>query len=134
MGAGASSVSLPALDQDAFQRMAPDHFTVSLFNSIKDYSTGVIPPARLMKFTSEATDCFLTHDWGKDELGRDNHARVGRLNGLLKARGFRTWFDEEMMRGDIQQKMADGIEHAACVVVFITVRYMEKVAGKGEKG
>eukprot|EP01031_Cornospumella_fuschlensis_P023522 gene23522-28528_t len=39
-----------------------------------------------------------------------------------------------MMRGDIQQQMADGIDHAACVIVFITERYMDKVAGKGEKG
>ena len=25
---------------------------------------------------AELTDVFLTHDWGKDEEGRDNHARV----------------------------------------------------------
>eukprot|EP01031_Cornospumella_fuschlensis_P030550 gene30550-36921_t len=130
MGAGASTMSM---DKEAFQKAAPDHYTLSLFNSIKD-KDGVIPPARLMQFTAAATDCFLTHDWGKDEQGRDNHARVGKLNALLKARGFRTWFDEEMMRGDIQQQMADGIEHAACVVVFVTERYMDKVAGKGEKG
>eukprot|EP01031_Cornospumella_fuschlensis_P025379 gene25379-30646_t len=121
------------IDRDTFQRMAPDHYTLSLFNPIKDQSE-VISPVRLLLFASAAKDCFLTHDWGKDQLGRDNHARVGKLNGLLKERGFRTWFDEEMMRGDIQQQMADGIDHAACVIVFITERYMNKVAGKGEKG
>lgn len=31
------------------------------------------------------TDVFLTHDWGKDELGRDNHSRVAAVNDGLKA-------------------------------------------------
>eukprot|EP01031_Cornospumella_fuschlensis_P042508 gene42508-51933_t len=106
MGAGASLLPSSAMDKDYFQKLAPDHFSLSLFNALKD-SQGIIPPARLIKFTSQATDCFLTHDWGKDELGRDNHARVGKLNALLKAKGFRTWFDEDRMRGDIQQQMAD---------------------------
>eukprot|EP01031_Cornospumella_fuschlensis_P024391 gene24391-29487_t len=133
MGASASVTPLVGMDRDTFQRTAPDHYTLSLFNSIKDQS-GMISPTRLLKFASDAKDCFLTHDWGKDQLGRDNHARVGKLNGLLKERGFRTWFDEEMMHGDIQQQMADGIDHAACVIVFVTERYMDKVAGKGERG
>jgi hypothetical protein len=30
---------------------------------------------------------FLTHDWGADELGRDNHGRVARVNSALKAVG-----------------------------------------------
>eukprot|EP01031_Cornospumella_fuschlensis_P029637 gene29637-35774_t len=131
MGAGASAMTV--MNKEAFQQIAPDHYTLSLFNTMKD-SSGGIPAARLVQFTAAATDCFLTHDWGKDELGRDNHSRVGKLNAVLKAKGFRTWFDEEMMRGDIQLQMADGIDHASCVVVFITERYMEKVAGKGEKG
>eukprot|EP01031_Cornospumella_fuschlensis_P023521 gene23521-28527_t len=74
MGASAS-VGLVAMDRDTFQKMAPDHYTLSLFNSIKDQS-GMISPKRLSQFALDAKDCFLTHDWGKDELGRDNHARV----------------------------------------------------------
>lgn len=30
---------------------------------------------------------FLTHDWGKDELGRDNHQRVAVINRALQANG-----------------------------------------------
>jgi hypothetical protein len=41
-----------------------------------------------------------------------------------------TWFDEEQMRGDINQKMAEGIDNTSVVVVFVTKRYMEKVAGQ----
>ena len=133
MGAAASTIAIPTMDKASFQQFAPDHFSNSMFNTLKD-KDNMISPTRLVEFANHATDCFLTHDWGTDELNRDNHARVAKLNGLLKERGFRTWFDEEMMRGDIQLQMADGIDHAACVVVFVTERYMDKVAGKGERG
>ena len=35
--------------------------------------------------SSAEYDAFLTHDWGDDELGRSNHARVAEVNRLLKA-------------------------------------------------
>ena len=54
-------------------------------------------------------DCFLTHDWGEDEEGRSNHARVGKLSAALKAEGIRPWFDEECMRGDINDKMVPNL-------------------------
>ena len=45
------------------------------------------------------TDVFLTHDWGVDKEGRDNHARVAYINDLLKKGGITTWFDSEKMTG-----------------------------------
>lgn len=76
-------------------------------------------------------DCFLTHDWG---AGQANHARVSRINATLKSFGFRTWFDEERMVGDIEQQMTHGIDHSKMVIVFVTQRYIQKVAGKDERG
>ena len=58
--------------------------------------------------SSAEYDAFLTHDWGDDELGRSNHARVAEVNRLLKAAGFVTWFDEDRMQGDIVSQMANG--------------------------
>ena len=49
-------------------------------------------------------DCFLTHDWGVDELDRDNHARVSQVCTKLKDAGFKPWFDEEFMRGDVKTR------------------------------
>jgi len=77
---------------------------------------------------------FLTHDWGKDAEGRDNHARVVRVGRALERHGLRVWLDEEHMRGDINTKMADGIDGSACMVCFITKRYIEKANGKGTAG
>jgi len=75
------------------------------------------------------THVFLSHDWGKDANGRDNHARVGRINEGLRSRGFQTWFDAEMMHGNVVDKMASGIDNTAVVLAFITNNYISKVAG-----
>ena len=78
---------------------------------------------------SYQTDVFLSHNWGKDELGRDNHVRVSKINEELKKRGYRTWFDEERIKGHIVNRMADGIEQTKGVIVFITKKYHDKVTG-----
>jgi len=72
------------------------------------------------------TDVFLTHDWGVKQA---NHIRVAEINNALKAKGLTTWFDEERMEGNVHKKMQEGIDNTKCVVVFVTRRYMEKVAG-----
>ena len=72
-------------------------------------------------------DVFLSHDWGVDEKNRDNHKRVSLINDILKARGFRTWFDNDRMVGDIVAQMCDGVEKSAVFVSCITARYVSKV-------
>jgi hypothetical protein len=89
-------------------------------------SAGTLPSSR------PQYDVFLTHDWGTDDEGRSNHARVAALNTLLQQRGLRTWFDEERMSGHIVQQMCRGIDHARAVIVFVTRRYMTKVDADGD--
>lgn len=76
------------------------------------------------------TDVFLSHDWGIDELGRDNHRRVSIINKELKRMGYKTWFDEDRLCGDIDDQIAEGIEKTECVIVFMTKNYHNKVNGK----
>ena len=73
------------------------------------------------------TDIFLSHNWGKDETGRDNHERVSIINKELQKIGYQTWFDAEHMRGGIAEKMSQGIEETKGVVVFITRWYHDRV-------
>ena len=73
------------------------------------------------------SQAFLSHNWGRDALGKDNHERVSRINAGLRERGISTWFDESEMEGHIGDQMANGIEGAKVVVAFITRCYMEKV-------
>ena len=76
---------------------------------------------------------FLSHDWGKDELGRNNHDRVKRIFQALKQRGLCLWFDEVYMEGDIDKAMCKGIDESKLVIIFITKRYMQKVAGDNDQ-
>ena len=84
--------------------------------------------------SEDAFDVFLTHDWGTDVQGRNNHERVSKVNAALSAAGLVTWFDEERMRGDVVQQMTDGIDRSSVVLVFVTSNYIRKVAGEGPQG
>ncbi len=44
--------------------------------------------------------------------------------------GVRTWFDEEQMTGNIRVEMTKGIDSADWVFVFITQRYIDKIASE----
>jgi hypothetical protein len=58
-----------------------------------------------------ANDVFLSHNWGTDSEGRDNHARARVLRNKLVSAGLRVWFDETSFEGkDINREMAEGIE------------------------
>ena len=130
---GALTPEIPVINKEVFSSLAGAIYSDSLFNLLsKDGVT--IDKDTFLAFVHKAKDIFITHDWGTDELGRKNHDRAARLNKALQKKGLRVWFDEEMMNGDIQAKMGEGIDHCACFVILITKRYLDKVAGKGEKG
>jgi len=93
--------------------------------------TSSLPP---VSSTPPAVHCFLTHNWGEDKQGRDNHKRVGLINNALKKRGMTTWFDDERMRGDIVMEMTQGIDNSLVTIVFLTEVYIEKVSGTGSNG
>eukprot|EP00301_Raphidiophrys_heterophryoidea_P004298 c1187_g1_i1.p1 GENE.c1187_g1_i1~~c1187_g1_i1.p1 ORF type:complete len:635 (-),score=165.17 c1187_g1_i1:137-2008(-) len=78
-----------------------------------------------MKFVDHA---FFTHDWNLDLHERNNHDRVREVADVCKKRGLKVWFDEDKMSGNIVDKMCDGIDGSAVVVVFVTKNYIEKVA------
>jgi hypothetical protein len=102
---------------------------VTLKVATVEKSHPVLPMRGLSRKLSvgKCTHIFLSHNWTDDEEGRDNHERVSRINKALKDRGFITWFDEERMKGQIRQKMTEGIERSHTVVVCITKVYQEKI-------
>ena len=77
------------------------------------------------------TEAFLTHTWQDDSSGNDNHKRVAMINKELKNQGVKVWFDEDRMQGArIVSEMCNGIDHADCVICFVTQVYIDKVQGK----
>lgn len=84
--------------------------------------------------TSKPFDVFLSHNWGNDTYGRDNHARVERLREELESKGIKTWCDEYEMKGNtIFEPIAEGIDNSKKVIVFVTEEYIKKANGEAEK-
>ena len=135
MGSAASLVALPeALDHATFKTLCGDRYEEALFDTLKDPATGCVSKAAFEKELSTKTHVFLTHDWGTDEHGRNNHERVAKVNAWLQKQGVVTWFDSERMKGNIVQQMFNGIDNTRVVVVFVTRNYLDKVACKGPAG
>jgi hypothetical protein len=77
---------------------------------------------------------FLSHDYGKDEHGRDNHQTVSIINAALKDRGLVTWFDEEqLVEGSVYHEIVDGVAESVAFVAFFTDRYITKINEKRQR-
>ena len=77
--------------------------------------------------SDDTLDVYLSHDWGKDELGRNNHYRVSEVNKALQQLGYKTWFDSDKMTGDIVDTLCDGIDKTRIFLVFVTQKYAKEV-------
>ena len=133
MGSASSLVDLQEeIDHETFKRVCGDRYSAELFQRMKN-ERGMVSSAAL-QVEARKTHVFLSHCWGEDEHGRDNHQRVGKVNAWLQKHKVIPWYDVEQMEGNVMQRMAEGIDNTCIVLVFVTKQYIEKVAGKGPKG
>eukprot|EP00004_Rigifila_ramosa_P019607 TRINITY_DN5007_c0_g1_i1.p4 TRINITY_DN5007_c0_g1~~TRINITY_DN5007_c0_g1_i1.p4 ORF type:complete len:233 (-),score=45.83 TRINITY_DN5007_c0_g1_i1:98-796(-) len=55
----------------------------------------------------------------------DSKKQVLRLKAVLEAAGYRVWFDEDQMGGNMNARMAEAVEGAAAVVACVTEAYQK---------
>lgn len=65
----------------------------------------------------------MSHDWGFF-----HHEAVVKIATSLGTHGIRCWLDEQQIKGNIDQKMTEGIDSSQYFLVFITANYLKKVA------
>ena len=82
------------------------------------------------RFLRDAT-IFLTHDWGTDENGRQNHDRVKKIYNALRDYDMKPWFDSDQMTGDITMQMTNGIDKSAALSSSSRSAVLEKAGGNG---
>lgn len=82
-------------------------------------------PPQVQTSPRASFDCFLSHAWG---AGRATHNQVVDIARGLQARGLRVWLDEDQLRGNILNSMAEGIANSRVFVAFLTAEYLQKVA------
>lgn len=109
-----------------------DEYYKEIFDAYKFFDSKdeqwVVDKNTLIGLQELETDVFFSHDWGVDENQQNNHDRVAKINNYLLEKGVKTWFDGDKMRGDIVEKMCNGINHTKLVIVFVTDNYIKKVA------
>ena len=72
---------------------------------------------------------FLSHNWGTNQNGTDNHALTRRLNRSLQEQGILTWFDDDDMGSDLLASMSSGIDWADIFLIMVTRAYIKKCNG-----
>lgn len=79
-------------------------------------------------FPVHKKNLFMSHTWRYDELNRDTHQRVKLISNALRHIGYTTWFDEDdMVNGNIDISMAEGIDNCDCFIVCLTKNYINKI-------
>eukprot|EP00794_Sanderia_malayensis_P019535 gene19535-21466_t len=67
---------------------------------------------------SQEGHVMLSYQW-------DSQAQVLRIKNKLDKLGYKTWMDVVEMHGNVNKRMAEGVQGAAVVVVFMTKKYEE---------
>ena len=75
----------------------------------------------------ETKDIFISHNWGLDSVGIDNHKRCKILADELILRGYSVWFDENDMIKNIDYKIMEGIGNSKIVIICLTEKYCKKI-------
>mmetsp|Transcript_4906 Transcript_4906/g.6848 ORF Transcript_4906/g.6848 Transcript_4906/m.6848 type:complete len:293 (+) Transcript_4906:112-990(+) len=132
MGSGASIVKdyTEVEFKEAITNFYGKHAASKFYKRFKN-KQGIVTQDKIEKIMKAAKDVFLSHNWGKDSEGRDNHARVVSMAKYLEDQGIKCWIDEQEMSGDINRAMDNGINFSRTFIVCVTEDYMRKIDGQG---
>ena len=72
-------------------------------------------------------EIFISHAWGPDELGRDNHNRCMQIANQLIENNYTVWFDEHDMYGIIDNAIMRGINNCKIFILCLTKKYCDKI-------
>lgn len=71
---------------------------------------------------------FMSHTWRYDDKNRDTHYRTQLISDSLRKMGYTTWYDEdEIINGNIDFSMMNGIDECECFITCLTNKYIQKI-------
>ena len=70
-------------------------------------------------------DIFISHAWGDDSNGRNNHTRSKEIADLLISKGYSVWFDSYDMCGNIDSSIMNGINNCGIFIILSGVNEAE---------
>ena len=72
-------------------------------------------------------DIFISHAWGIDEQGIDNHKNCKDLCNKLINNGYSVWFDHYDMQSNIDNSIMLSINECKVFLVCLTMEYCNKI-------
>ena len=128
--AGRVSEKSEVMSEDALQSVCEDSGggRGTLRSSAGGGSLG-LPPAGCFR-QAFPFDVYISHAWGPAPA-HATHQRAKLLSAGLERRGLKPWLDHDQMQGNTLERMAEGIEGSAVVLICVTREYMDKVAQEG---
>ena len=67
-------------------------------------------------------EVFLSHKWRENESTCNSHDQVSLINKELKQLDYETWFEAELMTGDVAKQMSQRIERTKDAIAFNTTK------------
>eukprot|EP00931_Biecheleriopsis_adriatica_P046099 TRINITY_DN26454_c0_g1_i1.p1 TRINITY_DN26454_c0_g1~~TRINITY_DN26454_c0_g1_i1.p1 ORF type:complete len:847 (-),score=178.16 TRINITY_DN26454_c0_g1_i1:207-2747(-) len=95
--------------------------------------SGALRPRGASLSSTDADDrsyhCFISHNWGKDTRGRDNHLRVLSIARTLQGKGIKVFLEdwEAHRYASADEAMVDGMRRSGVALMFVTKNYIEKI-------
>jgi hypothetical protein len=72
-------------------------------------------------------DIFISHAWGINEEGKNNHESCKKICNKLISNGYSVWFDDYEMVGNIDKNIIKGINGCKVVIICLTEKYINKI-------
>ena len=122
------------LDQTKNKIIAAHTMMYSIASPVIAQNVQLSPSTPQSEKRGHSRDFFYSHNWGEDELGRNNHLRVENLARYMNTLSFTCWFDSFELQagggayqGGFRQSICQGIDDSTIFVVCLTRKYIRKV-------
>ena len=119
-----SPLKLPKVTSDFITR--PDFPNLSPIKLPKSpIFTPRLSPSKNIRIPKQL---FMSHTWRYDDKNRDTHYRTQLISDSLRKMGYTTWYDEdEIVNGNIDFSMTNGIDECECFIACLTNKYIQKI-------
>lgn len=119
---------------EQFVQLTQRNFEAGVYSIFKDRDGG-ISKSRMQQIVV-TSDVYLSYEWGRDNRGRSCPTRIALIAEYLRNKGLYVYTDDGQYRHhtptagtlSLRQRTALGLENAQCMIVFLTERYINKIA------
>jgi hypothetical protein len=131
--------TLPELiDRHTFHTITKGRFSAESYDIFSDRD-GQISRERFKEIVS-SRDCYISYEWGYDNLGRSVPNRVSQITEYLCEKGLYIYAEDGSYRHNVpmgkmtlRERIRQSLKSSSCLVLCLTKRYYEKLTEEAKK-